>query len=88
MRYIYAIIDNLANEIVGQIPLHVFKHENQAKRMFVSVARTQDSYIGKNLQDFDLWYLGTIDNENNITTAKELTMSGKQLKSTIELEAM
>lgn len=88
MRYIYAIIDNLANEIVGTVPLHVFRHENQAKRMFVTVARTPDSFIGKNLQDFDLWYLGTIDSNNDLTPAKELVMSGKQLKSTIEVEAM
>lgn len=88
MKYIYTIIDNLANEMLGQIPLQVFRHENQAKRMFITAARAADSFIGKNLQDFDLWRLGTIDNDNNITPDKEIVMSGKQLKATIEVEAM
>lgn len=86
MRHIFAIIDNLANEPVGQVPLHVFRHPAQAHRMFVSAAKAQDSFLGKNLQDFDLWYLGTLDDENNITPQKQMIMAGKQLKHTLETE--
>lgn len=55
---IYAIKDNVADQIIGGLYLH--KHEAAAVRFFADVASTKGSLVGAHPQDFDLLRLGYI----------------------------
>lgn len=76
---IYAILDIIANMIVGGLYMH--KHDAVAIRFFNDVASQGDSLISKHPEDFDLIKLGTLEEDNTITPVGEepLTiLTGKQ----------
>lgn len=56
---IYAIVDTLAESIIGG--LHTFKHDAAAVRFFSDVASQPDTIIAKHLNDHQLVCLGTLD---------------------------
>lgn len=82
-RAIFAIKDLLTGDLVGQMPLHVFKHPAAAVRMFNDVALTQDSYIGKHLTDYDLICLGYLNDNNDLIQEQFLVLAGAALKATL-----
>lgn len=76
---IYAILDIIANMIVGGLYMH--KHDAVAIRFFNDVASQGDSLISKHPQDFDLICLGTLEEDNTITPVGEeyrTILTGKQ----------
>ena len=77
---IYAIYDNKAQEIAGQIKLHVFKHQAAALRFFGDVASDRQNLVGQHIDDFDLHCLGHISLDNNIVPTQpedRLIITGK-----------
>lgn len=68
-RQIYAVYDNVAEEIVGGLHLH--PHQAPAIRMFSDVAKLPNSQIGLHPADFDLLLLGTLLDDNTIESAKK-----------------
>lgn len=74
---IYAILDLLAESYAGTV-LHLFKHEAAAVRFFSDVASTPDTMIGKHTEDFALYRLGYIDENNLLVAEHQLVFTGKQ----------
>lgn len=69
-RQIYAIYDNVAEEIIGGLHLH--PHQAPAIRMFGDIAKLPNSQIGMHPQDFDLLLLGTLLDDNSIEPSKRV----------------
>lgn len=61
IRYLYAIYDNQANEIVGGIHLHAA--DAAAIRMYGDVINAGNNMVAQHVIDHDLWKLGTLDME-------------------------
>lgn len=57
---IYAILDTVADMIVGGLHLH--KHDAAAIRMFTDIASSDGTTINKHPEDFELIYLGALYN--------------------------
>lgn len=66
---IYAIMDTVARELAGTVPLHVFAHPTAAIRFFGDVINSPNSGIGAHLDDYTLLELGTIDTETGAIIA-------------------
>lgn len=71
---IYAILDNVAGQLIGGLTCH--KHEASAVRFFSDVAGMKDSLIGKHPQDFNLLRLGYITHHNEIEPEHTLILAG------------
>lgn len=67
-RQIYAIYDNVAEQIIGGLHLH--PHQAPAIRMFGDVANLPNSQIALHPADFDLLLLGTLLDDNTIEASK------------------
>lgn len=74
MRGIYAILDHVSGDLVGGLHLH--KHQATAVRFFGDIANMQNSQIAIHPNDFALVLLGTIDDQHNITPARETVLEG------------
>lgn len=74
---IYAILDLLSESYAGTV-LHIFKHEAAAVRFYNDVAGTPDTMINKHPEDFDLYRLGYIDENNLLVAEHQLIFTGKQ----------
>lgn len=68
---IYAIVDTLAESIIGG--LHMFKHDAAAVRFFSDVASQPDTIIAKHLNDHQLVCLGTLDESTCQLTVTDIT---------------
>lgn len=62
---IYAILDVKADMLVGGLHLH--KAEAAAIRMFSDIAGTPDTTVGRHPDDYELLFLGSIGEDNQIT---------------------
>lgn len=71
---IYAIIDVLAQSIVGMLSIH--KHDAPAIRLFGDIASDPNSMIARHPQDFNLVRLGYITEHNHIHAEYDLIMTG------------
>lgn len=71
---VYAIIDNVADEITG--PLTIHKHPAAAIRMFVDVASNKQTSISQHPADYDLFKLGYINADNQIVAEHQLVITG------------
>lgn len=78
-----AIIDNKADEIVGKY-IYIHKHMATAVRQFQDAADDKGSMLNKHTEDFDLWKLGELNEDNSINAAPELIMKGTVLKAAME----
>lgn len=80
MRYITAIHDNKANDIVGTMfVLH--RAHAAAIRMYSDAASNPQNEIGKHPEDYDLVCVGYIEDEERpekITAAYEIILTGAQ----------
>lgn len=63
---IYAIYDKAANQIAGQIQLHIFRHTAAAIRFFGDVASDPNGLVAKHIDDYELHHLGNITLDNRI----------------------
>lgn len=82
-RIITAIIDNKANDIIGQY-LHVQRATATAVRMFQDAMTNPETMLHKHPEDFDLYQLGELTDEHTIEGPKELIITGKALKAALE----
>ncbi|QCQ85121.1 nonstructural protein [Blackfly microvirus SF02] len=75
---LYAIYDNKADDLVGgQHSIMCVKAEAVAIRAFGDIAMMQDSQIGKHIQDYDLVWLGTLEN-NSIIACWDIILTGER----------
>lgn len=72
---LYAIIDNKADDIQGQIV--AFNHPAAATRFFNDVASHPESAVAAHPEDYDLWQLGFLNEQHELVPAKELVISGQ-----------
>lgn len=68
-RQIYAIYDNVSQDIIGGLHLH--PHQAPAIRMFSDVATMPNSQIALHPADFDLVLLGTLNDDCSITADRK-----------------
>jgi len=73
-RSIYAIYDNVAQDIVGM--LHIMAHDAVAVRLFTDIAAAPDTMINKHPEDHDLVSLGELDNNCNVIPNYRVIMTG------------
>lgn len=74
---LYAIIDLIADQIVGHIML--FHAPGVAARMLSDVYSDPTSVIAKHPSDFALYRLGFLNDQNEIVPNKDLIMSASAL---------
>lgn len=75
-RGLYAVIDLIADDIVGLITLH--RHEAAATRMFTDALSMKDSMLAQHPQDFELHRLGYLDDEHDLVANRTIVATGKQ----------
>lgn len=70
MRYIYAIRDRIANDLVGMhmYTLMLFRTDQQAARYFADAVNDQTSILNKHPGDYDLIKLGYLTEDGYIKT--------------------
>lgn len=74
-RGIYAIRDNRAGEVVGN--LMMFAHDAPAIRMFGDAVSAPDSMVAKHTADYDLILCGRIEIETGVITSENaVVMTG------------
>lgn len=78
---LYAIRDIIARDIIG--PIHHFRHEAPAIRLFTDVAARQGTAINEHPGDYELIRLGHIDEEDDghtltITADFHVVLTGSQ----------
>lgn len=62
MKQIYGIWDKVAEDFIGGLySLMVFPHDAPAVRMFNDVAGNPNTDIGKHVDDFELRFLGVLE---------------------------
>lgn len=71
---IYAILDTVADTIIGGLTIH--KHDAAAIRFFADVASMPDSRVGQHPHDYNLMCLGCITTDNTIEADDTLILSG------------
>lgn len=59
VHHLFAIRDGAANMSIG--PIITVRHQIEASRAFMQLALDPQSNIGRNPEDFALWYIGTYD---------------------------
>lgn len=75
-RKIIAIIDNVANDVVG--PIQLMYHDAVAIRFFGDVASHPESAIGRHIHDYTLVELGILDDDLTIISARRTILTGSQ----------
>jgi len=72
MRKIYAVIDRMASDLVGNggLVLMTFKTEQQAIRYFWDAVVDTSSILNKHPEDYDLLHLGDVNDDGEITPAR------------------
>lgn len=75
-RTIYAILDLVANDIIGG--LHIHRHEAAAIRFFSDIANMPDSNINRHPADFQLVQLGHLNEKHQIVENYKLVITGAQ----------
>lgn len=83
-QMLIAIKDNKAEDLSTDKYIQLHKHIATAVRMFTDVATSEQSTVGKHLDDFDLIQLGFITEELKIVPAYEILMTGKALRASLE----
>lgn len=78
-RILIAIVDILANDILG--PVQVFPHPAPAIRMFSDVCKDERTQIYQHIEDHHLVKLGTLEDDLTITPAREVLITGAQWKA-------
>lgn len=73
--YIFAILDTVANALIGGLLLH--KHEAAAVRFYSDVATMKDSQIARHPQDFNLLQLGYLDDEHQLVPDYRVVLTGE-----------
>lgn len=81
VRKLYAVIDNVTDQLTGGIQLHV--NEQAAIRSFMQVAMAKGNLINSNPRDFDLWSLGSLSVDHRLTPDKQMVLSGTQIATAI-----
>jgi len=82
-RIIVAIIDNKANDIVGNY-LYIQRAMATAVRMFQDSMAQPDTMFAKHPEDFDLWELGELDEQAmTITGPATILITGKAMKASL-----
>lgn len=74
MREIYAILDTVANALVGTIFIH--RVDAAAIRMFGDIASRNDTIVGMHPRDFHLVTLGRLTDDNQIIAAPRVILTG------------
>lgn len=75
-RIVTAIIDTKATDITGNY-LYIHKHMAQAVRMFQdAIANPEIPTMHQHPEDFELWQLGELTDENRLEGAAELLITG------------
>lgn len=75
-RLLIAIVDTLANEIVG--PIQLFPHQAPAIRMFGDVLADDRTAPAQHPDDHQLVMLGTVDESMTILPQREVLLTGAQ----------
>lgn len=86
---IYAILDTVANDLVGMFPLMVFKSPAAAVRYFQDAASNDKTQVGQHPEDYVLVCLGYMTDAHTIATdkdalgdpAREIILTGKAWKA-------
>lgn len=73
---IYAILDLVADMIVGGLQLH--KADAAAIRIFDELARDEKTILGKHPQDFALLKLGNLTEGHDVEPDSSTVLTGKQ----------
>lgn len=82
MKKLYAILDRIANELVGlrMYTIMCFRTDEEAARYFSDAINDTSSILNKHPSDYTLVRLGQIDDLGNITATKpELVITGDTL---------
>lgn len=76
---IYAILDTVANDLVGMFPLQIFKAPAAAVRYFSDAAANEKTQIGQHPEDFTLVCLGYLTDNHTIEANQEpeIIITGK-----------
>lgn len=74
-RYIYAIIDNVANDILGGLIIQ--RADAAAIRLYGDIASMPESIMGKHPEDYDLVRLGNLDAEHQLVPDYKIIMGGE-----------
>lgn len=80
-KQLYAIIDNVTNEILGGIQIH--KNDQSAIRTLYDIA-TRDTMVNKHPADFDLWLLGAIGTDHRLHENLTRIVTGAQILSIVK----
>lgn len=75
-RIIAAIIDTVANDIVG--PIQAFRHPAQAIRFFSDVASEPNTIVSKHIQDYVLTQFAHLEDDLTMTPHREVIITGDQ----------
>lgn len=86
MRKLIAIVDTLANDILGPVQLH--HRDETAIRTFSDIATMPNSQIGMHIKDYHLVCLGELNEELNIIAEYRVIMTGEQLESALQPKKM
>lgn len=77
MRYLIAIVDTKANDIIG--PIQLFRRTEPAVRMFTDLCKTKDNPIGLHVADHELQIFGTMDDDSlEMTYDRSVIITGTQ----------
>lgn len=81
MRTIYAIRDRVANDLVGQFPLVVFRTDAQAVRFFGDSMAVERSAIHAHPSDYELIKIGELDDDGQLggTGQPQIIITGDAL---------
>lgn len=78
---IYCLYDTLAEQVIGGLQLH--KAEAAAVRVFDDLARDPQTGVGRHTKDYNLLFLGWLEEDNCITSPDQdhestIVITGKQ----------
>lgn len=86
MHNLYTVIDNKADMLIGGV---LVRHNHQAAvRSFMDLANDRETLVGQHTDDFDLYFVGTINDETGkiIATDPFLLIKGADLAKPPTLE--
>lgn len=79
IRGLYAIVDTLAADLIGNLnAITVQKHEATAVRFFGDVAKAEGTFVHQHIEDCALLRLGYLDDDNNLVPDKAVVITGVQ----------
>lgn len=76
---IYGILDLVAGALIGQVPLHVFRHEAVAIRFFTEVAGLENGQVNRHLADHNLVRLGYLFEDTELVPDFATVLTGATL---------